>query len=192
MKKFILFLVLAASSMTVQATTIKWAIGGALDASAGIDTSVGSFVLAYVGTTSGVGVDGATFTANYGTEGNSYEVVQTKNWSDFYSSRKGTYANTQNYTVAEKYDINGATFQAFYVQDGVYSLVNDPTLATIAISVDNNGITTTPAYKDGQSTGASQLFAAGGSATPITSVPEPSVAFMGLLGLGMLLKRRKA
>ena len=31
-----------------------------------------------------------------------------------------------------------------------------------------------------------------GAKTKILSVPEPSVALMGLLGLGMLLKRRKA
>ena len=64
MKKTLLALLVTVVSATVASgASIKWTIGGALDASANIDTDVGSFVLAYIGTTGGEGVDAATFNA---------------------------------------------------------------------------------------------------------------------------------
>lgn len=188
MKKSILAVaVLIASASMIHAATIKWAIGGKIDASADIDTSVGSFVLAYIGTTSGIGVDAETFNAGVGT---SYTVKQTKNWSDFYSSARGTYSTLQNFTAADE---AGATYQIFYLNNGVYSLVNDPTISTIAISLDpTTGIASTSAFKDGTATGGSSVYATGGAATGITSVPEPSTAALALAGLALLLKRRKA
>ena len=188
MKKTLLFLaVFAASAMMVQAATIKWAIGGQIDVNADIDTSVGSFVLAYIGTTSGEGVDAETFNAGVGS---TYSIVQEKDWSDFYSAKRNTYATTQSYTAA---DNEGATYQAFYVKDGKYFLVNDPTIATVAISIDaSTGGASTTVFVNGTASSGTSMFAAGSGTTTITSVPEPSVALMGLLGLGMLLKRRKA
>ena len=193
MKKTILaLLLLAASAATVQAAAIKWAIGGIIDAPADkpIDTTVGSFVLAYLGVTSGQGVTAAEFAT--GLAESNYEIVQEKDWGDFYSDRKGVYSSTQTYTSTAARDVNGATYQAFYTVDGNYYLVNDPTIATIAVSVNAQGMVQTDAYLNGSASGGNQLYAAGGSTAAITSVPEPSVALMGLLGLGMLLKRRRA
>ena len=187
MKKTFLALSLMVAATIASGASIKWAIGGAIDASADIDTSVGSFVLAYIGTTSGIGVDAATFNAGVGS---SYEVVDTGDWADFYSAARGTYATAKSKSVA---DVANATYQIFYLNNGVYSLVNDPTQVTMAISIDpTTGAASTSAYVDGVSNGTSTMYAAGGQRAAITSVPEPSVALMGLLGLGMLLKRRKA
>lgn len=192
MKKTFLALSLMVAAATIASgASIKWAIGGTIDASADIDTSVGSFILAYVGNTGGTGVDAATFNTEMakGTE-SAYTVADTGNWSDFYSSARQTYAATKTKEVA---DVADATYQIFYVNDGKYSLVNDPTIVTMAISIDpTTGGASTSAYVNGTSTGTSTMYAAGGQRTAITSVPEPSVALMGLLGLGMLLKRRRA
>ena len=167
--------------------SIKWAIGGTIDASADIDPNDGSFVLAYIGTTSGVGVDAATFNSGVGS---SYSIVDTGNWSDFYSSARGTYAAAKSTTVD---DVANATYQIFYVNNGNYSLVNDPTIVTMSISIDpTTGAASTSAYVDGVSNGTFTMYAAGGQRTAITSVPEPSTAALALAGLALLLKRRKA
>ena len=188
MKKTILAIALLMASVSVvHAAAIKWAIGGVIDAESNIDTSVGSFVLAYIGNTGGVGVDADTFTAGLGS---SYSIVQEKDWSDFYNSKHETYATAASYTAA---DVSGATYQAFFTNGGKYYLVNDPTIVTMAISIDPvTGAASTGAYVNGTSTGASTMYAAGGSTTAISSVPEPSTAALALAGLALLLKRRKA
>ncbi len=186
MKKTFLALSLMVAATIASGASIKWAIGGAIDASANIDTSVGSFVLAYIGTTSGVGVDADTFNAGVGS---TYSVVDTGDWSDFYRANRGTYAIAKSTTVA---DVAGATYQMFYVNNGVYSLINDPTIVTAAISIDSTtGAASVTAYSNGTAAG-STMYGAGGSTTTIQSVPEPATAAMALLGLGLLLKRRKA
>ncbi len=195
MKKTFLALSLMIATATVASgAAIKWSIGGAIDPPEGttIGTDVGSFILAYIGTTAGVGIDADTFNAGVGT---SYSIVDTGSWKDFENTRRNTYNNTKTKNVA---DVDKATYQVFYVKDGVYSLVNDPWVSTAAISIDETTQTASvTAYVDkndgqGRIASGASLFAAGGSSSPITSVPEPSVALMGLLGLGMLLKRRKA
>ena len=122
--------------------------------------------------------------------GTSYSVVDTGDWSDFYASRKSTYSNTKTYTAD---DVDGATYQVFYLNNGIYSLVNDPTISTVAISIDaTTGGASTTAYRNGTSTGASTVYASGSASTTISSVPEPSTAALALAGLALLLKRRKA
>ena len=178
---------LVAGATVANAAAIKWAIGGAIDANADIDTSVGSFVLAYIGTTSGVGVDAATFTSGVGS---SYEVKQTGSWDDFYVSARGTYANAK--TLNTTNDKDGDTYQIFYMLNDSYFLVND-SMSTMSIAVNAvSGEASVTPYLDGKSGTGAVAYATGGAREAITSVPEPSVALMGLLGLGMLLKRRKA
>ena len=143
---------MVAAATIAHGAAIKWAIGGAIDDSANIDTSVGSFVLAYIGTTSGVGVDASTFNAEMakGTD-SAYSIADTGNWSDFYSAARGTYATAKSKSVT---DVANATYQIFYVNNGVYSLVNDPTQVTMAISIDpTTGAASTSAYVDGVSNG---------------------------------------
>ena len=186
-KTFIALTLMVVVATSASGAAIHWAIGGTIDASKDIDTSVGSFVLAYIGTTAGVGVDASTFNEGVGT---SYSIVDTGNWSDFYSARRQTYATTKSYTAD---DVDGATYQIFYLNNGVYSLVNDPTISTAAISIDaTTGGATVSAYVNGTASGGSTAFAAGGSSTTIASVPEPSTAALALAGLALLLKRRKA
>ena len=192
MRKILLALSLMVAAATIShGAAIKWAIGGAIDPNANIDTSVGSFVLAYIGTTSGVGVDAATFNTEIAKENSSYSIADTGAWSEFYRANRQTYSITKSTSVT---DVAGATYQIFYLNNGVYSLVNDPTISTIAISIDpTTGGASTTAFINGTSTGASVAYAAGTTAgTAISSVPEPSTAALALAGLALLLKRRKA
>ena len=186
-KTFLTLSLLAAFATVASAASIQWAIGGVIDATADIDTGVGSFVLAYIGTTSGVGVDADTFNAGVGS---TYSIVDTGDWSDFYSSRRQTYSTAKATTVA---DTANATYQMFYVNNGVYSLVNDPTISTVAISIDSvTGAASVASYLNGTSSGASTLYAAGSATATISSVPEPSTAMLALAGLALLIKRRRA
>ena len=188
MKKTILtFALVAVASATCHAASIKWAIGGAIDANAGIDTSVGSFVLAYIGTTSGVGVDAETFTTGVGS---SYTIADTGTWSDFYVSARGTYANAKTLTTSN--DTDGDTYQIFYMLNDSYFLVND-SMSTLSIVVNAvSGEASVTPYLNGTAASGSVAYATGGARTAIASVPEPSTAALALAGLALLLKRRKA
>lgn len=185
-KAFLVFSALIATTMMASGASIKWAIGGLIDDSASIDTSVGSFVLAYIGnTTDGAGVDAATFTTGVGI---SYTIADSGAWDDFYVANRG-YSKTK--TLNTSSDTTGDTYQVFYVNNGVYNLIND-SIATIMVSVDGAGAASTTPYIDGVKGSGSTLYATGGARNTISSVPEPSVALMGLLGIGMLIRRRKA
>ena len=174
----------------VQAASIKWAIGGLIDASASgtIKTDVGSFVLAYIGNTSGSGVDAATFSTEIAKPKSSYSIEDEGTWGNFFAGETRGWTKTKTLTTTG--DTTGDTYQVFYKKDGNYFLVNDA-VATIMVSVDGAGAASTTSYFNGDAGGAT-LYATGSARNTITSVPEPSVALMGLLGLGMLLKRRKA
>ena len=188
-KTFFALLILLVGTTIASGASIKWSLGGALNPAEGktIDTSVGSFVLAYIGTTSGVGVDAATFTEGVGSK---YSIVDTADWADFYNSRRSTY-NVAKSTAVN--DVANATYQMFFVNNGVYSLVNDPTISTVSISIDSvTGAASVASFVDGASSGASTLYATGSASGAITSVPEPSTAALALAGLALLLKRRKA
>ena len=187
MKKTLLsFAMIVAAATMSHGAAIKWAIGGLIDSSATIDTSVGSFVLAYIGVTSdGAGVDAATFTTGVGS---AYTIKQTAKWEDFFVDGRG-YSKMQ--TLNTTSDNSGDTYQVFYVNNGNYNLIND-SIATIMVSVDGAGSASTAPYYDGVKGSGAAVYATGGARNTITSVPEPSVALMGLLGLGMLLKRRRA
>ena len=80
---------------------------------------------------------------------------------------------------------------AYYMLMRNYNLIND-SIATIMVSVDGAGSASTAPYYDGVKGSGAAVYATGGARNTITSVPEPSVALMGLLGIGMLIKRRRA
>ena len=186
-KTFVALLTFLVAAMTSQGASIKWSIGGAIDTSSSIDTSVGSFILAYIGVTDGTGIDANTFKSGVGT---SYLIKDTGTWGDFENTTRHTYQNARSITTTG--DTNGDTYQIFYTNDsGDYFLVNDM-VTTIKVSVDGAGAASVVPYNNGTAGSGTTAYATGSARTAITSVPEPSVALMGLLGLGMLLKRRKA
>lgn len=56
-----------------------------------------------------------------------------------------------------------------------------------------SAVTSATSVSDMSARGSASIYGTGGSGTAgVVAVPEPSVALMGLLGIGMLLKRRRA
>ncbi len=200
MKKLAILAVLGIA-VSAQAASIKWTGGSFLygvedgTATQGYTVSGGwtdafkspneaAFVLVYLG------VDAQAKSA---ADVSTSDIVQTAKMTDIVNtststSKAGKASLTQTLNVA---DVVGATYQVFFSYNGVLKdIYTDSSLttaagvtATVIKDPDTNIFSTTP----------SPLYAAGGSGSSMyVSVPEPSVALMGLLGLGMLLKRRRA
>ncbi len=195
MKKLAILALLCAA-VASHGATIKWAIGAKLYGVDGEGTSTlayteadgwnsdfanGSFVLVYLG----VEAD-ATTAANV----SSSMIVASASLTDLVVT-SGKQAQIGNASKLQSWDVNdvaGATYQVFFSMDGklrdIYasSSMSSPAQNLAVVSKDAAG-----AYS------ANTLYAAGsGSTAAYVAVPEPATAALALLGLGMLLKRRKA
>ena len=204
MKKLAIFAVLGFAVCT-QAATIQWSIGGdlygvkngtATKAFTGIERNVGewssdftdpntaAFVLVYLGQNKD-----ATTAANVTSD----MIVQTMSAATAVTtsgsvSKMGKANQTSNYTAA---DVVGATYQVFFSYNGVLKdLYTDSAMTTKA------GVTATVVQDSTTqlfSANPTTLYGAGSSSTTTyVAVPEPAVALLGLLGIGMLIKRRRA
>ena len=199
MKKFAILSLIGLATFA-QAVAIQWTAGAKLY---GIDAD-GNASLAYSG-----GAMTDSFTANdpafvlvylgenksatTASEVTSSMIVQTVDASDIIvkqgpAAKQGTAAVAQQLLVD---DTVGATYQVFFSYNGeIRDIYTDAAMTTIAQN-------TTSVSKDGAGAfSAPKLYATGGTGTTdvyvSTAVPEPSVALMGLLGIGMLIKRRRA
>ena len=199
MKKLAILAVMSIA-MSAHAVSIQWTAGGKLY---GVDAD-GNATLAYAN-----GAMSDSFTANdpafvlvylgenatavTASDVTSSMVVQTVEVADIIvttgpAAKQGTAAVAQAYSST---DTVGATYQVFFSYNGeIRDIYTDAEMTSVAKY-------TTSVSKDGAGAfSAPKLFATGGTGTAnvytSTAVPEPSVALMGLLGLGMLLKRRKA
>ena len=195
MKK-LAFIALLCAAVASHGATIQWAVGAKLYGVDSEGTSTlayteangwnedfknASFVLVYLG----VNAD-ATTADNV----SSSMIVTSASLTDLVVT-SGKAAQIGNASKLQAWDVNdvvGATYQVFFSLDGKISDIyasdslSSPAKNVAVVSKDAAG-----AYS------ANTLYAAGsGSSAAYVSVPEPSVALMGLLGLGMLLKRRKA
>ena len=199
MKKLLTFAAFAAFAASVQAATITWGFGGdvylmkggemilatADDAPA---VAAGSYLaLVYVGqdvSTFDISSISDTSIAHVTTGGDpataAYAVYGDGTYAEFDPYQlssitvEGDYASGASFGVVW-YDAGRTKFDYIYSTDG--DALNNTT--TITWSGDNSG----------RAQGEIMPAPFSGGAV---AVPEPSVALLGLLGLGMLLKRRRA
>ena len=207
MKKLAI-LALIGATMSASAVSIKWAVGGLLygvdgDGATQAFTQAGgwsdkfddsaAFVLVYLGENASA-VTASAFTDPSQT---APTVVQTVSLFDDQgasslvttSGKANAIGKANKESAASVDDIVGATYQVFFTMGGkYYDVCTDSSLSTLANA-------TTKVAKDGAGAfSADKLWAVGGdgSGAAYVAVPEPSVALLGLLGIGMLLKRRRA
>ena len=184
---------------SAQAATIKWAIGGKLYGVDGEgnatqvytdgvgwydDAKSGQFVLVYLGVNASP-IAASAVTSSMVVENSAVNVADTIATT----GRANQIGNANKTFSIDVDDVAGATYQVFFLNDGKYSdLYTSAAMTTAAqntVKVTYDGMaysaTPSPHYAAGSGTTASYV-----------AVPEPATAALALLGIGMLLKRRRA
>ena len=208
MKKLAILAFLCAA-VSASAVSIKWSVGGLLygvdgDGATQAFTQAGgwsdkfdnsaAFVLVYLGN------DASGVTASAFTDPNQTAptVVQTVSLFDAQgasdlvttSGKAAAIGKANKESSLLVADTVGATYQVFFTMGGkYYDIYTDSSQAANTLAS-----VTTKVAKDGAGAfSADKLWAVGGdgSSAAYVSVPEPSVAILGLLGIGMLIKRRR-
>ena len=191
MKKLATLAVLAALAGSAHAAAITWGFGGTVYVAKSVtetavqgDTFTGTvpwaLALVYVGQNqSSFNIDDLTSTSVLDTMDFAVSTSgkSAGKWSPSSKAFSTTaYADNASFAVV-LYDAAKSSFE--YIYSGTTSA--------------GSAVTTTTTVADMSARGSATIYGTGGSGTSgVVAVPEPSVALMGLLGIGMLLKRRRA
>lgn len=196
MKKLATLAVLAALATTASAASITWGFGGQVyvtesktDAAVLSTSFTGAMpwalALVYVGQEQdSFSIDSLTSASVVDTL--DYAVTTTGKGSSIGKWNPATkttattaYADKASFAVV-LFDSVSGSFD--YIYSGTTSV--------------GSAVTETTTISDMSQQGSGALFGTGGDGTSagivVAAVPEPSVALLGLLGIGMLLKRRRA
>lgn len=205
MKKLALIAALAALATSSHAASIAWGFGGKVYLNKGSDTvlstdasaptvAAGSYLaLVYLGQNV-TSYDLSTLTSDIADTTKAAKVVDTLNYAVVTTgknSAKGYWSpNTSTYDDLSM--ASGASFTVLFynAEKSAFDYVYAYSGGAKGSAYDSNILTVTSsdmAIADGT------IYATANSANAgVVAVPEPSVALMGLLGIGMLLKRRRA
>lgn len=199
MKKFATLAVLAALATSAQAASVLWGFGGKVYLYDGKDTVVST-------DSSAPAVDAGSYLAlvYLGQNVTSYslsDITETKvvDQMDYGIATTGKAAaqgkwnpNTSTYNDASM--ASGASFTVLFFngETSSFDYIYAYSGSGKGDAISDNILTITSgdmAIADGTIYGTKDTS---GTAAGVVAVPEPSVALMGLLGIGMLLKRRRA
>ena len=189
MKKTLSIFALAALVSSAQAVGFSWSLsaiafdGSTLKSDTGLTAS-----LVYLG-------NGGTLAASYdiASIGSTLDVVDTKSGT----TSKGAISNNYNFDdVADYTTYNGDVYAMLltYTSGGkTYYNLSSATYTVSGIADERSSIDafkpTAATFAYGTKTEGSTLTAGGGW---VAAVPEPGIACMALLGIGMMIKRRRA
>ena len=195
MKKLATLAVLAALATSAQAASIMWGFGGKIYLNKGTDTvlatddsapelAAGSYLaLVYLG---------QNVTSYNLSDITDADVVDSLNYSVVTSGKAAAIGkwNPNTSTYADASMASGASFTVLFYNGSSFDYVYALSGSDKGAAYDSNIVTVT---SDNMEIANSSIYGTG-SATGngVVAVPEPSVALMGLLGIGMLLKRRRA
>ncbi len=199
MKKFAILAVLAALATSAQAASVMWGFGGKVYLYDGTSAILGTedtapavdsgayLALVYLGQN----VESYTL-SDLTKEGTSAKVVDQMSYGITTTGKSSAIGkwnpNTQTYNDANM--ASGASFTVLFYNGSAFDYVYALSGSDKGAAVDSNILTVSGsdmAVADGTIYGTGSATTAG-----VAAVPEPSVALMGLLGIGMLLKRRHA
>ena len=191
MKKLIL-VVLSAIAVQAQAATINWGLGADVYLMKGSDFSTakvayesdltvdsGAYLaLVYVGSGADTFDIGSVTAASVVAQASYAIDTDNSTYCDWDPAITKTTISASDYADGSSFAVVWFTGKSF---DYIYSIDDGSALnqATTVADIARGNVTLEP---------AATTTGWGG----VVSVPEPSVALMGLLGLGMLLKRRRA
>ena len=200
MKKFATLAVLAALATAASAATITWGFGGVVYISEDGATAVRantyegsvpwSLALIYVGQNQDSFDLGVMTDDN---DANDYTILDTRDYAVSTTGKAaglGKWSPTEGNSYVTAYD-NGASFAVVLYNEstGAFDYVYSGSTSV------GSAFTTAYSVTDMSGQGSATIYATGsGSTTGVVnvSVPEPGIACMALIGLGMMIKRRRA
>ena len=194
MKKFATLAVLAAFAVGASAATIQWGFGSNVYISENGSTAVKAET--YSGTVPWklaliyVGQNQSTFDLSVMTDSNTandYTVLKTLDYAVGTSGKSAGKWSPSLDTIYSTAYANGASFAVVAYDGTKFDYVYSG--STTVGSAFTAAFTVTDMSQQGSAT----IYATGSSSTTgILQVPEPGVACMALLGIGMMIKRRRA